>query len=138
MQLDTDEPGAIFKMQLYSLTGVPPDRQKILAKGGQLKDDSDMSSFRENHSFMMLGSAEDLPKSPVVKHQFVEDMSDSQIATKQKFPNGLTNVGNTCYLNSALQAMKTVPELQLELEKYTSRTGISGLWLCNARLDCCA
>ena len=41
MEIDTDQPPALFKMQLFSLTGVPPERQKIMVKGGTLKDDSD-------------------------------------------------------------------------------------------------
>lgn len=32
-------------------------------------------------------------------------------------PPGLSNQGNTCYLNSALQCMRSVPELQAELVK---------------------
>ena len=41
VEIDTDQPPALFKMQLFSLTGVPPERQKIMVKGGTLKDDSD-------------------------------------------------------------------------------------------------
>jgi hypothetical protein len=29
----------VFKSQLFALTGVPPDRQKVMIKGGLLKDD---------------------------------------------------------------------------------------------------
>lgn len=32
VDLDLEESGLTFKMQLYSLTGVPPERQKILTK----------------------------------------------------------------------------------------------------------
>ena len=35
----------IFKYQLFSLTGVEPERQKILVKGSQLKDDTDLSKL---------------------------------------------------------------------------------------------
>ena len=37
MEIDTDQPPALFKMQLFSLTGVPPERQKIMVKGGTLR-----------------------------------------------------------------------------------------------------
>lgn len=36
-QLDTDLPPAAFKDAVYHLTGVPPDRMKIMIKGGVLK-----------------------------------------------------------------------------------------------------
>lgn len=35
--LDTDESPELFKTQIYSQTGVPPERQKIMVKGGILK-----------------------------------------------------------------------------------------------------
>lgn len=38
VEIDTEQPPAVFKMQLFSLTGVPPERQKIMGvKGGLLK-----------------------------------------------------------------------------------------------------
>ena len=41
VDLDPASNGETFKFQLYSLTGVEPDRQKVLVKGGQLKDDTE-------------------------------------------------------------------------------------------------
>ena len=37
MEVDTSQPPYVFKCQLYDLTGVPPERQKIIVKGGLLK-----------------------------------------------------------------------------------------------------
>ncbi len=37
VKLSLAESPAVFKSQLFSLTGVEPDRQKILVKGGTLK-----------------------------------------------------------------------------------------------------
>ena len=37
VELDTSQPGFVFKSQLFSLTGVEPERQKIMIKGGMLK-----------------------------------------------------------------------------------------------------
>lgn len=34
---DVDESPELFKNQVYSLTGVPPERQKIMIKGGIMK-----------------------------------------------------------------------------------------------------
>lgn len=37
----------IFKLQIYTLTGVPPEGQKLigLVKGSMLKDDTDLKSL---------------------------------------------------------------------------------------------
>lgn len=37
VEIDTSQPPYLFKCQLYDLTGVPPERQKIMVKGGLLK-----------------------------------------------------------------------------------------------------
>ena len=37
VELNTNESAVLFKNQLYSLTGVAPERQKIMIKGGMLK-----------------------------------------------------------------------------------------------------
>lgn len=37
VQLDPDLPPAAFKLAVYQLTGVPPDRMKVMIKGGMLK-----------------------------------------------------------------------------------------------------
>ena len=106
------------------MTGVEPERQKVIVKGGQLKDDTDLSSLniKPNHSFMMIGTpSSDTPKAPIEKPVFLEDMTDAERA-KQKgaIPSGLQNLGNTCYMNSTLQTLRFVPELQEELMRYTS------------------
>ena len=35
--MDTSESPEVFKAQLFALSGVPPDRQKIMGKGTTLK-----------------------------------------------------------------------------------------------------
>lgn len=37
VQLDTDLPPAAFKEAIYQVTGVPPERMKVMIKGGMLK-----------------------------------------------------------------------------------------------------
>lgn len=37
IEIDTSQPPYVFKAQLYDLSGVAPDRQKIMVKGGLLK-----------------------------------------------------------------------------------------------------
>uniref|UniRef100_A0A8B9KPL7 ubiquitinyl hydrolase 1 n=1 Tax=Astyanax mexicanus TaxID=7994 RepID=A0A8B9KPL7_ASTMX len=37
VELNTEEPPMVFKAQLFALTGVQPERQKVMIKGGTLK-----------------------------------------------------------------------------------------------------
>uniref|UniRef100_A0A7N8XC40 Ubiquitin carboxyl-terminal hydrolase n=1 Tax=Mastacembelus armatus TaxID=205130 RepID=A0A7N8XC40_9TELE len=81
VELNTEEPPMVFKAQLFALTGVQPDRQKVMVKGGTLK---------------------------------------------MELPCGLTNLGNTCYMNATVQCLRSVPELRTSLRKYSGALRSSG------------
>ena len=54
VELNVEEPPEVFKMQLFSLTGVPPDRQKVMISGAMIAVSS--SPYLLGHcEFMLVG-----------------------------------------------------------------------------------
>ena len=118
VEVDVGEPVAVFKAQLFALTNVPPERQKVMGvKGGQLKDDADLSALglKPNQNLMLMGTADALPEPPPEPTVFAEDLPAAELKAKEAVdagrPGGLANLGNTCYLNSSLQVMARHPSV---------------------------
>ncbi|CAK0784473.1 hypothetical protein CVIRNUC_007677 [Coccomyxa viridis] len=127
VDVDTTMPGLVFKNQLYSLTGVPPERQKIMVKGGMLKDDADLSklNLKAKQKLMMMGTADKLPDAPTNAPVFMEDLPEEEqdVTGYAKYGAGLQNLGNTCYMNSTVQCLYKVPELRQSLAAYQAVAG---------------
>lgn len=73
----------------------------------------------------MVGAADELPSVPTEKTAFVEDMSENELCQALDLPAGLSNLGNTCYLNAVVQCLRTVPELRHALEHYSGPLTLS-------------
>ncbi|XP_017885851.1 ubiquitin carboxyl-terminal hydrolase 14 [Ceratina calcarata] len=128
VEVNTDEEPMLFKAQLFALTGVQPKRQKIMLKGQTLKDDDwGNITLKDGITVLMMGSKEeDVPVEPTEKTLFLEDMSESAIATVLDLPAGLINLGNTCYLNATVQCLRTVPELKEALMNFSDGLAATG------------
>ena len=48
IQVDVTQPATTLKHKLFELTKVEPERQKVMVKGGMLKDDADLAKLLQD------------------------------------------------------------------------------------------
>lgn len=116
VEVDVAQPPLVFKSQLFALTAVPPERQKVMAKGGRmLRDDADdlsALSLKEGQKIIMMGTPDaadangggeggGIIKPPTKEIKFVEDLpEDEQVGElktrEKKKERGLYVCSHSC------------------------------------------
>lgn len=80
IEVNTDEEPLLFKAQLFALTGVQPERQKVMWRGSQLKDCEWNIQLKNVRCLLILRAIKNLlireplyycldPKKRFLKHQ---------------------------------------------------------------------
>ncbi|CAJ0580979.1 unnamed protein product, partial [Mesorhabditis spiculigera] len=120
LEVHTSEPTELFKGQLFALTGVPIERQKIMIQGKTVQDSWDNIKLNPGAMMMMMGSADPVPQAPTKDTPLAMDTD----APKELYlPVGLENCGNSCYMAAVFQTLHTCPEFQEALTAYKLPSG---------------
>lgn len=126
VECNTEESPEQFKAVLFSLTGVPPERQKVMMPGKILGDtDYDGIKLRDGATVMLMGTAEELPKMDV--SEAIIDEVKPPAESKVELPHGIVNLGNTCYASAAVQLLYSVPEVRAALEITNTEPNMNSL-----------
>ncbi|XQJ29241.1 ubiquitin carboxyl-terminal hydrolase, putative [Leishmania guyanensis] len=121
MEVDLGSTVGALKEALKAKTGVPVEKQKLMGlKPATSKDDATLSAagLAPGKTVMLIGSAESAVAVPTVQAAAGEANKTGGFTATTTTSNGLRNIANTCYLNSALQMLRTIPEIREVLEAY--------------------
>jgi len=122
VEADTSEGFEAFQGQLFSLTNVPAERQKILAKGKKIDNIKALEALQDGTKLMLMGSADAPLKEPTKQQVFMEDLNEDQkVSITGALGGGLNNLGNTCYMNSTIQCFRAIPEMKQHLWDYSKQ-----------------
>ncbi|CDR97299.1 ubiquitin carboxyl-terminal hydrolase family protein, putative [Babesia bigemina] len=130
LEISLDDNVEVLKAQLYSLTGVPPDRQKVMYKG-LITESTNLreKGLTNGTTLMLIGSPDKLVErtEPV---RFLETMTPQEksamlsSAKMKRIPCGIMNLGNTCYFNAVFQFLQPVTELWEGIELLEAKDAI--------------
>ena len=117
-----------FQAQIQSFTNVPPNRQKILGIKGSIHCNTNLESIVNEGTIklMLIGT----PLTSLNKSLSEAEANKSPENIENDIinpPKGLKNLGNTCYLNSALQLLNIIQELPFFLKEYLASSPTSVL-----------
>lgn len=122
MEVDLSKTVADLKEQLQERTKVPAGKQKIMGlRSANPPNEVKLSEvgLAAGKTLMMIGSAEESAGIPTVQKAVTEESETGGFAASAPTSNGLTNIANTCYLNAAVQMIRSIPQIKEVLSSYT-------------------
>ncbi|KAG5495732.1 hypothetical protein JIQ42_02592 [Leishmania sp. Namibia] len=121
IEVDLGSTVGSLKETLKAKTGVPVEKQKLMGlKPAMNKDDATLraAGLVAGKTVMLIGSAESAAALPTVQAAAVETNELGGFIPISVTSNGFKNIANTCYLNAALQMIRSVPQIREVLQAY--------------------